>query len=261
MRICIFDKEADDLLKAATRTWCGVFKDIQTGVLVKFGPEEVTETLEFMDGCDVLIGHNIIGYDFPLLRKLYGYEYQGKKVDTLLMSRLQQPKRPRPWGMLGKAGPHSVEAWGYRFGRAKPEHEDWSQFSDEMLHRCTEDVEIQHLIYTALLEEASGYEWRDAWLLTFKLFEILQRQEEFGWLVDMAQMERCQYFLSRWMDKLRVGITPMLPSVMIANETKNKGEYKYVKKPFLASGKPNARMVTYWGDDVHLVGGAFEDRL
>jgi len=157
--------------------------------------------------------------------------------------------------MLGKAGPHSVEAWGYRFGRAKPEHEDWSQFSDEMLHRCTEDVEIQHLIYTTLLEEASGYEWRDAWLLNFKLFEIVQRQEQHGWLVDMAHMERCQYFLTRWMDKLRIGITPMMPSVMIVNETKDKGEYKYVKKPFLASGKPNAHMVRYWGDDVHLVGG------
>ena len=255
MRICIFDLEADGLLKEATVTWCGVFKDINTKELTKFRPDQIPDMLAFMDSCDVLIGHNIIGYDFPLLRKLYGYEYQGKKVDTVLMSRLQQPNRPRPWGMLGKAGPHSVEAWGYRFGRAKPEHEDWSQFSDGMLHRCTEDVEIQHLIYIALLEEASGYEWRDAWLLNFKLFEIVQRQEQHGWLVDMAHMERCQYFLTRWMDKLRIGITPMMPSVMIANETKDKGEYKYVKKPFLASGKPNARMVTYWGDDVHLVGG------
>ena len=80
MKVFMFDLESDGLLKDATVTWCGVFKDIQTGVLVKFGPEEVTEMLEFMDGCDVLIGHNIIGYDFPLLRKLYGYEYQGKKA-------------------------------------------------------------------------------------------------------------------------------------------------------------------------------------
>ena len=116
----------------------------------KFGPNEVPQMMDFMDTCDVCVMHNGVGYDWPLLRKLYGYEYQGKKIDTLLMSRLQQPERSRPIGC--NAGPHSIEAWGMRLGRSKPEHEDWSRFSKEMLHRCTEDVEIQHqtcLLYTS----------------------------------------------------------------------------------------------------------------
>ncbi|MGJ8839522.1 hypothetical protein AB9H28_24425, partial [Salmonella enterica subsp. enterica serovar Kentucky] len=92
--------------------------------------------------------------------------------------------------MEGKAGPHSIEAWGYRLGRGKPEHEDWSQFSPEMLHRCSEDVEIQYLTMLELHKEGKANNWTDAYNLTFKLFEILQLQEEYGWLADRTYMER-----------------------------------------------------------------------
>ncbi len=137
--------------------------------------------LLLLDEADVLIFHNGIGYDFPLLKDLYGWEPKHKVVDTLLMSRLQNPARTVPYQAPNRGiGPHSVEAWGYRLGRGKPDHEDWSVFSPEMLHRCTEDVEIQHLIYNALLEEGKGKNWRNAHMMTFKLFQILKRQEEYG---------------------------------------------------------------------------------
>lgn len=255
MKVCVADLEANGLLQEATVVHCGVFKDINTEEVFKFKNTEIIAMLQFMDTVDVLIMHNGIGYDWPLLRRLYGYEFKGKKVDTLIMSRLQFPDRPRPWGMQSAAGPHSVEAWGYRFGRWKPEIEDWSQYTPEMMHRCSEDVEIQHLIYKELMQEARGFEWRPAWLLNFKLFEVLQRQEEYGWLVDREHMDRCQYFLTKWMDNLRGAITPTLPMVLEVKETKKAGIYSYIKSPFLKSGKPNAHVVKYWGDDVHLIAG------
>ena len=61
-----------------------------------------------MDTCPVLVFHNGISYDFPLLKKLYGYEYKGVVVDTLLMSRLQDPDRKLPFTCKERVGPHSV---------------------------------------------------------------------------------------------------------------------------------------------------------
>ena len=255
MKVCIADLEADNLLEGATVIWCGVFKDINTNEVVKFKPDQIPAMLSFMDTIDVLIMHNGIGYDWPLLKKLHGYEFTGKKVDTLIMSRLQEPNRPRPYGMKGKAGPHSVEAWGYRFGHHKPEHEDWSQFSDEMLHRCSEDVEIQHRVYNALLDEAKGYEWKKAWLLNFKLFEILQKQEEYGWLVDREHLDKSIRVLDKWMNRINDKLQPALPGVIEMGETKTKGVLNYVRKPFLKSGKPNHHVTKYWGDRVDTVGG------
>ena len=81
-----------------------------------------------------------------LIKKLYPeFHTKALRTDTMLLSQLLQPDR---------AGGHSLEAAGERDGRSKPEHEDWSRFSPEMLHRCSEDVEINHLLYNELQEEA-----------------------------------------------------------------------------------------------------------
>ena len=248
MRICVADLEADGLLDEATKVHCGVFKDIRSGEVWKF-----TEPLEiqgFMDSCDALAMHNGVGYDWPLLRKLYGYEYKGSKIDTLLMSRLQKPNRFTPPGC--NKGPHSIEAWGRRLGRYKPDHEDWSRFSPEMMHRCTEDVEIQHLTLNALLAEGRGHDWKRAHKLTSRLFEILELQESYGWLADQPYMHQCIATLTRWMDKVDTAVLPYLPYVCIRAK-KTKGEYSYYKSPFTKSG----RMQSYVAQYVHDTDGDF----
>lgn len=246
MRVWVFDLEGNGLLDEVSVVHCGVFKNIHTGEVRKFGPNELTQMMSFMDTADVLIAHNGIGYDFPVLRKLYQYTYKGKVVDTLLMSRLQNPNRRLPFNCPNKkTGPHSVAAWGYRVGRGKPDHDDWSQFSEAMLHRCSEDVEIQVLIYNALLEEGRGHNWRTAHMTTFRVFEILQMQEEYGWLVDKEHIESCLSMLNHWIDRIDRVLIPSLPLVMVVEETKKAGEVNWVRKPFLKSGEYSAS-ATVW---------------
>lgn len=236
MKIAFGDLEANGLLPTATRVHCGVFIE-DNGKVHKFRPNQINEMLNYLDTVDVLIMHNGIGYDWPLLRKLYGWEYKGKKVDTLILSRLLNPKRQLPYICPNKkAGPHSIEAWGYRVGRGKPEHNDWEQFSEAMLHRCTEDVEILRLVYDSLLKEMKGGSWKQAILLTFELFENLQKQEQYGWLVDKAHMAACINQLDRWVERIDKAVISYLPHVLVVEESKKGGEYQYVKKPFLKSG-------------------------
>jgi len=238
MRICFGDLEANGLLDTVTKVHCGVFKDKDTKEVFKFKPTEIKEMLAFLDTVDVLIMHHGIGYDWPLLEKLHNYTYKGKKVDTLIMSRLLNPKRIVPYSCADKkTGPHSIKAWGYRVGRGKPDHDDWENYSPEMLHRCSEDVEILELTYYELLKEAEGGKWKNAFLLSFRLFENLQKQEAFGWLVDRPHMDFCVRQLTKWIERIDSVIVPKLPLILEVEETKLKGEYSYVKKPFLKSGK------------------------
>lgn len=262
MDIFVFDLEANGFVEHATKAHCGVFKRLGTKEVYKFRPNQIEEMLVFMDKADVLIGHNIIGYDFPLLKKLYNYEFKGKKVDTLIMSRLLSPKRLAPFDCPNKKAPHSVEAWGYRVGRGKPEHNDWENFSEAMLHRCTEDVEIQELIYKELLKEAKGGVWRNAFLLTFRLFENLQLQESYGWLADRPYMEHCIETLNRWIERIDRVITPKLPDIVEVNEEKIQGVYRFVSKPFLKSGAYSKSVLSWaangaWGGDTSVVVGPF----
>ncbi|MGK3946874.1 hypothetical protein ABK046_51980, partial [Streptomyces caeruleatus] len=78
---------------------------------------------------------------------------------------------------------------------------------------------ILELVYEKLLEEAKGGNWRDAFLLSFELFENLQKQEEYGWLVDQELMQSCIKQLTRWINLIDRVITPYLPLIVEVNET------------------------------------------
>jgi len=258
-RVCIADLESDGLLDTATRVWCGVFKDVKKGHIRTFSPMDgefyIRDMLRFIDSVDTLIMHNGVGFDWPLLKKLYNYDYKGTKIDTLLISRLQKPNRLSPPNCPNKRAPHSVEAWGYRVGRYKPAHDDWARYSEEMLRRCVADVEIQHLLLKALIEEAKGKRWKQAHRMTLKLFERLQMSEEYGWLVDQDHMHKCVGTLTRWIGKIDKAVTPQLPLRVVVEEIKKGGEYGYVRKPFKKDGTHTKQVLTFINNtDLSVVG-------
>lgn len=259
-RSCVFDLEGNGLLRTCTRIWCGVFIDTRTSEKFKFGPDDMPAMKEFMDTCDTLIAHNGLGYDFPVLEKVLGYEYKGTKVDTLIMSRLLYHSISKPKGCRG--GPHSVEAWGVRFGRAKPDHEDWSVYTPEMLHRCSEDTEIQLQLYSKLVKKMKLESWpKRTFDLTFKLFEIFQKQEEYGWLFDTEYAKQSVQALTRWIEKIDTVLTPYLPMRVQVNEQKvpRENEYKHLKQIFLKSGKYSKNTLAVFPDaeDTKIVAGPF----
>jgi hypothetical protein len=262
MRVNVCDFEANNLYPAVDKVWCGAFSNLEGTHKVSFGPTELDKMVQYMDSCDVLIGHNVIGYDFPMLKKVLNYEFKGKVVDTLIMSRLLNPKRILPANATNRAaGPHSIYAWGVRVGVDKPEHNDWTKFSADMLHRCTEDVEINRLVYLRLMEEAekSGGRWKEAFLLSFKLFQNLQEQEDFGWFMDQEVMHDNVRKLEEMMIAIDNEVIPQLPYIVEVLETKVGGVYSYVKKPFLKSGSLNRFIDEYFAESVwhSNVGGPF----
>lgn len=124
--------------------WCLVTKDIDTMEVCTYAGTKLEDGLDSLRNSSLLIGHNIINFDLPLVEKLYNIRIDVELFDTLVVSRLLNPDR---------IGGHSLDSWGKRVGRSKPVHEDWTQYSEAMLHRCVEDVEINYLTYNLLLEE------------------------------------------------------------------------------------------------------------
>lgn len=266
IKIRTFDCEANGLNPDTIH--CMVFSSLDKKEVDKFEPHQMKEALAFLDTVDVLIGHNILSYDLPAIKKVLGYEYKGKKVDTLIMSRLQQPNRQPPPNARGDAkamrSPHGLGCWGYRVGRGKPEHEDWDNYSPEMLHRCTEDVMINVDVYHALMAEGKGQTWKPAHMLTFKLFENLQKQEEAGWLLDIPYIKKSIHLLDHWIERIDKVLADRLPLTMDILEAKKAGEYGWVKKPFMKSGKYSASVEKHYEGmaenrnlGINCVGGPF----
>jgi len=142
----VFDIEASGL-ENVEHIWCYCSQDVDTGeafqvdCLCPIMPYAIEEDWV---GVDLLVGHHIKRYDLFVLEKVFGVTYRGEIFDTLIMSQLLNPDRP---------GGHSLAAWAKRLGREKQEHDEWDRYSPEMLERCKTDVEINVLIYKALLKE------------------------------------------------------------------------------------------------------------
>ena len=79
----VFDIETDDL--KATKIHCIVAKDVDTGEIHKFPPDKLQEGYEFLTTADTLIGHNIIGFDIPMVHKFSDVDLSNIPViDTLV---------------------------------------------------------------------------------------------------------------------------------------------------------------------------------
>lgn len=141
--LTIFDLEGDGLYEECTQVWCGCTTNFTGTERQQFNPDNIGGFIEVLKSSDIIVCHNLFDYDLRVLEKLYDFKYEGIAVDTLVMSRLLRPPE------LG--GRYGLEEWGELFRVPKPKHEDWSRFSPEMLHRCTEDVEINRRALSYLL--------------------------------------------------------------------------------------------------------------
>tara|TARA_R100001530_G_scaffold19583_1_gene16483 strand:- start:317 stop:2098 length:1782 start_codon:yes stop_codon:yes gene_type:complete len=171
----IFDIETDGL--NATKIWCIVAKELN-GPIHKFSPDKIEEGIEFLKGVETLIGHNIIGFDIPVIERLYHVKLNNKIEDTLVMSRLFNPSQENG---------HSLKTWGYRVGFPKQDQpETFDTYNSRMLEYCTHDVRLNELVYQQLQTEKLGFSDTSI-QLEHEVTEIINEQEKAGFLFDEQQ--------------------------------------------------------------------------
>ena len=163
----VLDLESNGLLKNASRIhcvalhWCDddrteTYNDEKYSddpKVLPMGCYSITTAVTSIETADIVVGHNIIGFDLPLIKRLYPFfTYPPVIVDTLLLSRLYHPNlydidKKNEWkDMPSKLyGSHSLEAYGYRLGLRKGDYgkdTDWQEWSQEMQDYCVQDVMV-----------------------------------------------------------------------------------------------------------------------
>ena len=146
----VFDIETNGLYDKVTKVFCIVIYDINREETFAYGPDRIDDALAHLATGDVLIGHNVIFYDVPVLQKLHSFNCKARILDTLICTRLIWPKEKLydldvqlypevPKNYRGMAG---LKAWGYRLSDNKIEFKDFSEYSEEMLVYCKQDVSV-----------------------------------------------------------------------------------------------------------------------
>ena len=204
----VYDIETDGL--DATRIWCVVAHNIDTGVTYKFADTggyhgSVRDGVNLLNNARLLIGHNICGFDNPVVEKLHGHPLNDKHChDTLVMSQVLRYKRGHRHGLKG---------WGEAISNSKIDFDDWSQFSPEMMKYCVQDVMLNVDVYLKLLEE-----YKKVAKFNAKIKEGMQVEHDTskfnafvrdkGWYFDMTEATTLLGVMHRRMKEIEDKIEP-----------------------------------------------------
>ena len=257
----VFDIETNGFLHLCDKVHCIVLKNIDTGEILTPSNEDAIKLLE---KAELIIGHNIIKFDIPVLEKLYSATFKGKIFDTLVGTRLVYAdikesdfsKKDFPKDCIGK---HSLKAWGNRIGEYKEQIEtDWQTFTPEMLEYCKQDTEVTYKLYKVLEEKGYSQEAMD---LEHEVASLIFKQEQHGFTFDREKAEALSVKLKarqaelaeelqgvfepivaeRWSTKtgkrLKDSVTVFNPSSRHHVAQRLKDKYGWEAKEFTSDGK------------------------
>ena len=188
----------------ADKVWCIVCKHEDT--FYQFKENNLHRFEEFIKQTEEVIGHNIIGFDIPVLNKLFGYDlFKNVKItDTLVMSRLLNP-------MI--EGGHSLKNWGKKLGQNKIEFEQFDFFSEEMLKYCRNDVDLTQRLYKFLITRIKDFGYSVE--LEHEVAKIIQRQHERGFKIDIVNAYSLQAKFQEDMNELQNKVRATFPPLRI----------------------------------------------
>jgi len=165
--------------------------------MLTFHGESIERGLLELQKAERIVGHNVIDFDIPALKKLYGFTPPLIKVlDTLVVSRCVFPDlRNDDFGRNGfdKAlvGSHSLKAWGHRMGSTTKltygeEDNAFDEYNDEMRKYCERDVIVTQLLYDYLFKQNPSREMIaiEHW---FKF--VISMQERHGFKFDLDKAD------------------------------------------------------------------------
>lgn len=188
------------------------------------------------------------GYDWHIFEKIFpdifdkpnyfesrtDENYPFNVMDTYTMSCTLNPERRPPHEAYligqGNVGPHSIAAHGIRIGRYKPEHEDWSHLSLDMMHRVEEDVEIGLDFYEYLMQEwqqqranpnkASGHGIRSAYYCEHRVAFTMARQAIRGFAFDVGFSSELLFKMDKELNETEEMFRPRMPMRLKKSKTK-----------------------------------------
>lgn len=194
----VFDIETDGLLPELTKLHSLVLKDIDTGCVIscassdEHGHSKIETGLALLSMADLIVGHSIIEFDLPAIKKVYPEWTTSAQVrDTVVMTRLFWPsdlmkavdhvKKRVPGKLIGK---HKLEAWGYRLMEYKSDFRGpWHTWTTEMQEYCEQDVEVTHKLWNLVVSKKYS---EQAIQLEHDVQEIIARQVQAGVPFDVA---------------------------------------------------------------------------
>jgi DNA polymerase I-like protein with 3'-5' exonuclease and polymerase domains len=210
-----------------------VTKDQRSGVVECHRKAETL--LKTLEDKPLLVAHNGIFFDFPILNRLWNTKIVPSMcIDTLVMSRLMNPSRENG---------HSLAAWATSLGTRKIDYSRvWFRINKlkfikdstlpfdsphlPLLEKyCRRDVEVLEKVYNALLKEKDQYGFsQDSIELEHQVAVIISKQERNGFRFDMPSGMVLRAELKDKMASIQASLHDIFPTVVTERTHKKTGK-------------------------------------
>lgn len=193
-RTVVLNIEANGL--TPDKIWCINCKDADTNERRIFrGPDFSSGAFsDYWTDVGRVVGHNLISYDLPVLKRLIPrFIEPSSVVDTLVVSRLLDYNR---------AGGHSLAAWGPSVGLTKGPQPPWHEFSEDLVSHSQENVEITHALYKAFQPYLTSDRWQKPIETELFVAQVCQQMHENGFHFDLDKATKLRYTILEELEKL-----------------------------------------------------------
>ena len=213
MKRLAVDIETDGL--DAKEIYCVVARDLDEKRTYTFTPKTIENCKQLLESADILVFHNGVSFDAPVLKRLLNINIPIDKIrDTLILSQMTNPVRE---------GGHSLDAWGKSLGYKKIEFNDWSGYSDTMLKYCIRDVEITERVYNALIPELKRFSPRSI-RLEHQVRAIVDQQERNGFALNVPAAMQLMARLSDEASKIKEQLQHKFPPIVEVRVSEKTGK-------------------------------------
>ena len=198
------------------KIWLAVTRNIETGEVVSW--KEASGLQKYLDSCDLIIMHNGICFDAPVLRETWKISIMPSQVcDTLVLSRLLSPSLE---------GGHSLAAWGERLGFPKGDFSDWdSGLTPEMETYCIQDTLVTEKLYKHLVSELKHQKFDQRSIdLEHKVQAIIAKQERNGFKLDERKATVLLSELTSKLAAIEVEMQSIFPAKTIERVSEKTGK-------------------------------------
>lgn len=201
--------------------WCCVTRDVETDEVKVW--KEASGLQKYLDQCDLIIGHNIISFDRPVLQKTWKVSMRLNQLyDTLVSARLLDPSR--------EAG-HRLEAYGEMLGFPKGDYQgEWEQHHgrtlekgstehwdkpvmDLMIPYCIQDTLVTKKLYSYLVTQLKQQNFDERSIeLEHQVQEIICKQTENGFKLDERKAIELQADLTSKLVAIEASLQSIFPT-------------------------------------------------
>ena len=216
--IAVLDIETN---RAWDTIWmAGVYLPETGAKVVCESPDELDAALA---GVGTIVGHNLIDFDLPVLKDVWGWKFIGRVVDTLVIGRLLDPSiEPEYRTVNGKRvslGAHTLKAWAVRAGGALKQEFDAEDFdgglTQAMKDYCLADCIANWSVfeYMETLIEERGFSWESV-QLEHDVRRLTTQQQRNGFAFDFPVA--CQLYTAHTerMNEISTQLQQLFPPIV-----------------------------------------------